>query len=250
MRTKPDFATDDVLRAMMAHAETEHPREACGLIIMADGAPAYLPRENKAEDPVMDFRISPQAYAGAARKGEILAVAHSHPGGPAYPSHADMVGQLASGLPWAIVEVLQCATGAVQAQQPVWWGPGVPVAPLLEREFLPGVADCYALARDWYRTEWGVELPDIARAPDWWLSGGDLLAENLAAAGFERCDEPEEIGDGYIMQVQSGVPNHCAVYVGQGLLLHHLAGRLSKREPVHRWRSHILYRVRLRGRPS
>lgn len=242
---QPDFASAAIVGAIRQHAEKEWPCESCGLVAEVDGEPVYLPYPNRAEDPERDFVISPQAYAGAARQGRILAVIHSHPGGPAYPSQADMAGQIASGLPWAIVPMAKCASGAVQALRIVWWGPGVPVAPLVEREFVHGVADCYALARDWYRTEAGILLPDYARPDCWWEHGGNLLAEQISSAGFVRCDDPEEIGDGYVMQVNAPVPNHCAVYVGGGLLLHHLSGRLSRKEPVHRWRSHILYRVRL-----
>jgi cell wall-associated NlpC family hydrolase len=32
------------------------------------------------------------------------------------------------------------------------------------------------------------------------------------------------------MQVASPVPNHAAVYLGDGLILHHLQGRLSSRD--------------------
>lgn len=247
MITPPDFITSEVLQDMQAHAVAEFPRESCGLILMAGGVAKYLARANSAENPEEDFRISPQAYAGASRQGQILAVVHSHPGGPAHPSESDMAGQIASGIPWAIIPVLPCATGGTHAQRPLWWGPGVPVAPLLEREFVHGLADCYALARDWYRTEGGILLPDFPRPDTWWERGGNVLVANLAAGGFVRCDEPEQVGDGYIMQIGAGVPNHCAVYVGDGLLLHHMAKRLSRREPVHRWRSHILYRVRYQG---
>lgn len=245
---RPDFVTAAMVEAMSAHAVSEWPRESCGLLCEVDGAPAYLPRPNLAQDPERDFRISPQAYAGAARRGRVLGVVHSHPGGPAHPSQSDMASQIASGLPWCIIPVAKCASGAVQALRPVWWGPGVPLAPLLEREFVHGIQDCYALVRDWYVFEHGDVLPDFARADHWWEQGGNVLVDQISAAGFVRCDDPEEVGDCYVMQVNSPVPNHCAVYVGEGLLLHQLCNRLSRRDTVHRWRSHILYRVRRAAR--
>lgn len=248
MNTPPSFITTAVIQDMQAHGEAEFPRESCGLVIETASGVCYLPRANSAEDPQADFRISPQAYAGAARQGRILAVVHSHPDCPSHPSESDMAGQLASNLPWAIVPVLGTQEGTGHSLRPLWWGPGVPVAPLLEREFVHGLADCYACARDWYRTERGITLPDFARPDAWWEKGGNLLVAQLASAGFVRCDdsdEPEQVGDGFIMQIQSQVPNHCAVYLGGGLILHHLANRLSRTEPVHRWRSHVLYRVRL-----
>jgi proteasome lid subunit RPN8/RPN11 len=245
MITAPNFVTDAVLQAIKAHAVAEYPREACGLVVDAPAGVLYLPRANSADVPEMDFRISPQGFAGAARQGTVLAVVHSHPGGPAHPSASDMQGQLASNLPWAIVPVLESPEHSGHAMAPLWWGPGVPVDPLLEREFVHGLADCYALGRDWYRIERSITLPDFARPDSWWGKGGNLLVEHLEAAGFVRTDEPELMGDGFIMQIQSTVPNHVAVYVGGGLILHHLANRLSRMEPLHRWRSHVLYRVRL-----
>lgn len=241
----PDWLTDDAARAMAAHAEADYPREACGLIVRCPEGVQYLPRRNSAANPEADFRIPPQGYVGAARRGEILAVAHSHPRGPAWPSEADMAGQLASGLPWCIVPVRKpSAECPATADAAVWWGPGVPIAPLLEREFVPGIADCYALGRDWYRIERGVTLPDFARPDQWWLHGRDLLTEHLAEAGFVRTDEPAQVGDGVIMQIRCPVPNHVGVYVGGGLMLHHLTDRLSRIEPLYRWRSHVVCRVR------
>ncbi len=254
MRMPPPCITDQIMADLLAHAEAEYPRESCGLVVLvADGA-RYLPRANTADDPERDFRISPQGYAGAAKQGQVLAVIHSHPRGPQRPSESDMAGQIASRLPWAIVPMVATEGGRARAQHPLWWGPTVPVAPLLEREFVVGLADCYALARDWYRTQGGAELPDFAR-PDndeWWQQGRSIIADQLALAGFARCDDPAPDGiglpgDGFVMQIGSSVPNHVAVYVGGGLLLHHLRGRLSRREPVHRWRSHIVSRVRLSG---
>lgn len=257
MNTAPGFIFPAAIQAMLDHAEAEFPRESCGLVVETPEGVGYLPRVNSAEDPEADFRISPQAYGGAARQGRILAVVHSHPDCPvacqtvcpAHPSESDMAGQIASGLPWAIVPVLKTLEATGHALRPIWWGPGVPVAPLLERPFVHGLADCYALVRDWHRIERGITLPDFPRPATWWTlpidHGGNVLLANMAAAGFARTDEPEQPGDVFVMQIQAQVPNHCAVYLGGGLILHHLANRLSRTEPVHRWRSHILFRVRL-----
>ena len=91
--------SDHVIHAAMQHARDEYPRESCGLVV--DGA--YVPRMNTAEDPLEDFRISPQGYAAAARKGTVQGVIHSHPDKPDHPSRADMLGQIESGLAWGIV---------------------------------------------------------------------------------------------------------------------------------------------------
>jgi hypothetical protein len=43
-------------------------------------------------------------------------------------------------------------------------------------------------------------------------------------------DDNLKVGDCFLMQVASPVPNHAAVYLGDGLILHHLQGRLSSRD--------------------
>ncbi len=55
--------------------------------------------------------------------------------------------------------------------------------------------------------------------------------DNFADAGFVVV-EPDDllVGDVFLMQVNSEVPNHAAIYLGDGLILHHLQGRLSSRD--------------------
>lgn len=62
----------------------------------------------------------------------------------------------------------------------------------------------------------------------------NLYLDNFGSAGFgvanltDRTDL--KVGDVLLMQVASPVPNHAAVYLGDGLILHHLQGRLSSRD--------------------
>jgi len=40
------------------------------------------------------------------------------------------------------------------------------------------------------------------------------------------------------------VTNHAGIYIGNGLFLHHLPNRLSREEPVMRWKSLITHVLR------
>jgi len=40
-----------------------------------------------------------------------------------------------------------------------------------------------------------------------------------------------QIGDVIVMQVKAEEPNHAAVYLGDGIMLHHMYGQLSNRVP-------------------
>jgi cell wall-associated NlpC family hydrolase len=62
----------------------------------------------------------------------------------------------------------------------------------------------------------------------------NLYLDNFGSAGFGVTDLTDrtslKVGDVLLMQVAASVPNHAAVYLGDGLILHHLQGRLSSRD--------------------
>ena len=98
---------------LVAHARSEAPNEACGLIAFRDGvAERYLPGENVLSSPYR-FELRPHDPADffLDDEGFDLGVFHSHPSTPPRPSRADVenVG-LWAGRPYLI---LNLATGAL-----------------------------------------------------------------------------------------------------------------------------------------
>lgn len=226
----------DVIEAIRADARRRYPEESCGAVTPA----GYLSLANLALDPRHHFDC-----AGACDEllmaGQLLAVVHSHPGGPDAPSGHDIASQRAMDLPWGLV-----VTDGEVAGKPFWWGDSLTPPPLLGREFRHGPSgtdgrgDCGALIRDYYRLERGVLIPDFPRDDNWWLRGEDLYAQHFAAAGFVPADRDNpEVGDLALIQFRSAVANHGGIYVGGGLLLHHLADRLSRHEPIIGWAKHV-----------
>lgn len=209
----------------LEHARAEYPREACGLLVIRKGREVYARCRNIGVG-TDQFVIHPEDYAAADIQGEIVGVVHSHPGMSPEPSQADRVACEASGLPWHIV--------GFPSEDWVRIEPTGFVAPLVGREWSHGVLDCYSLVRDWFRSERGVLLPNFARFDDWWKRGENLYLDNFAQVGFEAVNFADlrslQPGDCFLMQVASPVPNHAAVYLGDGLILHHLQGRLSSRD--------------------
>ena len=206
----------------LEHARAELPRESCGLLVIRKGREVYWRCRNMGAG-TDQFVIHPEDYAAADDQGQIVGVVHSHPGLPPNPSQADKVACEASGLPWFIV--------GIPSEDWAQLEPCGYIAPLVGREWSHGVLDCYALLRDWYQAERGIELPNYERFDDWWKRGENLYLKNFAGAGFQalESDDPQP-GDCFLMQVASPVPNHAAVYLGDGLILHHLQGRLSSRD--------------------
>lgn len=237
-----------------AHARREYPKESCGLIVKGK----YIACENIADDPevgheegnkdcrcqLCSFEISPKVYAAYETKGGIDVVVHSHPDGPFYPSLADMEGQALTGKTWAIIPL----DDERIAEKPVMWGGDLPIAPLLGREFMHGVTDCYQLIRDAYALgkdeleKQGIKgwpygpitLPHQPREDAWWEGEADLYEENFERAGFVETKDPRP-GDVFLMKIRSSKNNHGGLLIGDGLIMHHLPQRLSRREPAGLW---------------
>ena len=75
------------------------------------------------------------------------------------------------------------------------------------------------------------DLLDFHRSDDWWKRGENLYLDNFAKAGFTQTEQSQlKQGDVILMTINSSVPNHGALYLGDGLILHHVHGRLSTRE--------------------
>lgn len=222
----------ETLAAAQAHARAEYPKESVGLVIRTDAGEEYRPCANAAEQPDRDFKLPAEDYADAEDDGEIVCLVHSHPNGVARPSHLDRLQCEASGIPWLILTLGATEFGQTCAFEPEGWE-----APLVGREFHYGVLDCYTLVRDWYAREWGIKLPEFDHGPDcWWdkrhpnhRPGFSPYMDNFASAGFTDISGPIQTGDVILMQIKADEPNHAAVYLGDGVMLHHLYNRLSER---------------------
>lgn len=206
------------------HAAAEYPRESCGVVVSGAGPLAYWPCENVAEQ-TGEFSVDPHALAAVEDIGlEVVGIVHSHPDeNTPRPSQADVQACDAGDTPWHVI--------GWPSGRWVDFLPAAQVPPLGERVFAHGVLDCWSLVRDWFRLERGIVLPDFARDDEWWNRGGNLYLEGFPSAGFVEHDGPLQVGDVVLLRIGSRVPNHAGVYVDGDRIFHHLAGRLSTREP-------------------
>jgi proteasome lid subunit RPN8/RPN11 len=214
--------SDSVKVKFAEQAKAELPKEACGLVVVKNGRQVYIPCNNLARG-TDNFILDPNDYEKADITGEIIAVIHSHPNMSAKPSQADLVACEASGLPWFIM--------GYPSEQWEYIEPSGYIAPLVGRSWSHGVLDCYSIIRDWYLQERNIELLNFERSDEWWKIGENLYLDNFEKAGFRKIViEDLQEGDVILMCINSTVPNHGALYLGNSQIIHHIQNRLSTRD--------------------
>ena len=213
----------------LAHAKEQDPKESCGLLLNIRGKEKYFPCENLSITSHQCFIINPEDYIKADELGDIIAVVHSHPFTPAIASEADKISCEQSNLPWHIVNPKTETWGEYK---PVGYKPEI-----IGRPWVWGVTDCWTLFRDFYKQEYGINLKDYKRpiTPQIFLDN-PLFEKYAKDTGFRELnsDEPLKNGDALLMSIGAAGLNHVAIFL-DGDVLHHLADRLSCREPYNPW---------------
>ena len=240
----------DLDEATEAHALEAFPEEALGAVFGSRDRPLYRPVKEVADDSRAGFRVEAAVLRRMeAVHGALLALVHTRSSTAGegkdadpllfIPSAAEMRAQAALAVPFGVV-----VCNRSRCVDRFWFGDQCPTLPLLDRPFRHGVTDCYSLARDWYRTRRGVLLPDYPREWNWWVAGLDMYGTGFGEAGFLRIDPGDaREGDSVLFRIRSKVPNHAAVLLDGGWMLHHTAARrpydvmrLSRYEPIERWK--------------
>lgn len=218
-----------------AHAEQQAPLEACGVVILLKGRLRYIPCTNQLNSPD-HFIISPLDYAAAEDLGEIVYIVHSHPKSLPEPSQTDLTSLELDTIPWIIVNPF-LKTYTIT-------NPSGYVQPLIGRSYLYGVVDCYSIVRDYYKTNFNIDLFNYPRYDLWWEQGQDLYNERFPEQGFNVVtDGSMNVGDLLLMRVGASTENHAAIYIGNNRILHHPMNRLSSEEIYGGWWQKITSKV-------
>ena len=213
----------------LAHAKDQDPKESCGLLINVKGKEKYYPCKNLSTYSQQCFIIDPEDYAKAEDSGKVLAVIHSHPVTPPIASQADMISCEQGKLVWHIVNP--------KTEQWGFYKPSGYKPSLIGRHWVWGVTDCWSLVRDWYKEKLGITLRDWDRptTPEQFLNN-PLFEKCFLETGFRelRPDEKLKNGDALLMSIMATGLNHVAIFI-DGDVLHHLADRISCKEPYNQW---------------
>lgn len=214
----------EILEELEQHFKSEYPREACGVFAVLKGKLKWYPCRNLAQNND-DFIIDSKQYLDIKRRAEIVGIVHSHPDASCKPSEADINNCNALCIPYYIFSYPGLE---LHVQEPRHNSTS-----LIGREYIFGVQDCFEASRDWYSAQ-GVELPSRdAYEYQWWEKGLNYFTEDyINSWGFKKVDTPEK-NDLLIFSIDSKVPNHCGVYLGNDVFFHHCENRLSCRENLY-----------------
>lgn len=219
----------DTRASARSHALSERTKEVCGLVAIVKGRERYFPCRNRAANASEMFILDPDDYAAAEDAGQIIEVFHSHPYSAATASEADRVGCEKSGLPWSICNPNLNTWDYIE--------PCGFRAPLVGREWVWGLTDCWSLVRDWY-TENGIPLRDWERPTDPRDFERAPFFDNCwKDAGFTHITQTDDLrrGDAVLLSLTKPGLDHVGVYVGDQRLLHHIKGRLSSHDIYGDW---------------
>jgi proteasome lid subunit RPN8/RPN11 len=232
----------DLKALMLEHADSARTYEVCGLVVSDGRRYRIIRARNLARLPKKHFDLDPEAWLEVKPGEMVVGTYHSHPLGDPTPSPADIAACELSELPMHII----CpGSGAYRTIQPT--GQRLPYE---HRPYVHGVLDCYAVVRDWYNWEWGLNLPNFHREYSWWTKGQDLYVEHFEACGFVDVGEVDlKHGDAFLIQSMSPVPNHAAIWLEGGKILHHREGAASGYEFwTHSWARRATHHLRHKTR--
>ncbi|MDN5543045.1 MAG: C40 family peptidase, partial [Acinetobacter sp.] len=185
------------------------------------------------------FEIHHEDLTKAEDLGEIQAYVHSHPNASARASDIDLIQIELHQKPWVI-----CAYPDLEFQM---YEPCGYKAPLVGRNYIHGIQDCYSIVRDFYERELGITLIDFERKDAWWESkeNKSLYLDGFGEAGFVEVGDMQ-YGDVLLCRVgRTEHVNHAVIWlgdqtelkseqtescVGSSIILHHPYGRKSVRE--------------------
>lgn len=117
------------------------------------------------------------------------------------------------------------------------------------KPFNLGVQDCFTLTRDFFRDNFGIEMPDISRPHDWDADKDNLIDKWYHLTGFKKLDVeenwPPRPADVLVCTVGGSVPNHLVVFLGGNEIIHHKMGMMSSRETMRpAWKRYTSYILR------
>ena len=211
-----------IKESIKRHSLEESPKECCGVLVKTKNNLVAFPCHNVSEKPEKHFSIKPTDYLKASSAGEVEAVYHSHNSSNDKFSPNDILNSKSHDLPF----VLYCSpkdsfsTFDPKKSKTFWY----------DKVFKIGETDCYTVVKEYYK-DLGIKLEGENNLGNDWCQKNPELIQQLFDLNKNNPDLPIielpatsslRKHDVIVFQFVKGAgPNHVAIYLGNGEILHH-----------------------------
>lgn len=226
---------DNIKEQIKKHALKDLTKECCGLLVQKNNRINVLECSNISESPENHFSILPRDYLRASRLGSIKAVYHSHNSENNRFSPNDMLHSRSHKIPF----ILYCSPKDAFSA----FDPFKDKTFLYDRIFKIGESDCYTVIKEYYKNL-GVHLSGENKLGDGWHKKNPELIQELFNLNKNNPDLPiNEINPSSELKehdvvvfeyIKNRGPNHVAIYLGDGKILHHPRNKYLCIEPLNK----------------
>ena len=235
-----------IRESIKSHALEESPLECCGLVLDNNESSSTFRCENVSEKPTGHFSIKPSDYLKASRKGTIKAVYHSHNSDNEKFSTNDKLNSQTHQLHYFLYNTKKNTFSFFDYSKNKTL--------FYARIFRIGTSDCYTVIKEHY-AELGINLSGENKLGDDWHEKNPHLITELFNLNKNNPDLPiVELPPSTKLQehdvivfefVKGKGPNHVAVYLGNGSVLHHPRNKfpcIEMLNPIYEKKIYKVYR--------
>jgi len=226
---------DYIKKSIKDHALENRSKECCGVVLEKERELKTFRCTNVSEKADKHFSIRPLDYVLAADEGNIKAVYHSHNSNNDQFSPNDMLNSKSHNLPF----ILYCS----KKDSFSFFDPKKSKTFLYDRIFKIGESDCYTVIKEYYKNL-GVDLSGENKLGDDWHKKNPELIQELFDLNKNNPDLPIiELSpstslikhDVIVFEFVKGRgPNHVAVFLGDGNIMHHPRNKYLCIEPLNK----------------
>lgn len=208
---------------MIEYAEGNPFEETCGFLYITFTDVKFYPCQNIALDKREYFEISKEDYLECLKLGKIVGIFHSH------------TANLISAFTQDDIDT------AEEAEAPIYlyhlgdktWKEYIPPSYHVGLEgqmFIFGQQDCFSLVRHYFRQKHKIFIADYDRDEHYLQQADNRILDNFSNEGFIniKISGIPQKEDVFVFSNTRDIPQHFAIFIGPGRVLHHPLGSLSR----------------------
>jgi proteasome lid subunit RPN8/RPN11 len=226
------------------HALREKPHECCGLLVENKKELKTVECRNVSEKPTQHFSIMPSDYLKACRQGKIKAVYHSHVSSNDKFSINDMMNSRSHKIDYVLYSTKKHSFSFFDHTKNK--------TSFLNKAFKIGQSDCYTTVKEYY-SNLGITLAGNNTLGDDWFNKNPHLIQNLFDLNKNNPDlpimelspnSPLREHDVIVFEFVKGEgPNHVAIYLGNGTIIHHPRNKYACIETLNKTLEKTMYKI-------